>query len=130
MGRSNSGKEVRKDMAEKSSEGTRKNAEVMQMKKSYPRNLPGNLYALREILCTFSALLCTLFGYQCPFYVQVFRPWEIMDTEALREIDPSLNHFVLHKSRGRCWRKLDFSLHSARSRVILSMGGGRRFPMV
>ena len=57
----------------------------MQMKKSDPINSPGNLYALREMLFTFDALLWTLLGYLCSFYIQVFRLWEILDTEAVRE---------------------------------------------
>ena len=32
------------------------------MKKSDPQNTPGNIYALRDMMCTFAALLWTMFG--------------------------------------------------------------------
>ena len=76
--------EVRKELAEKESQGNLTNAEAMQMKKSDQQNPAGNLYALRRMLCTFAALLWTLFGELCPLYNQVFRLWEILDTESVR----------------------------------------------
>ena len=54
------------------------------MNKSDPQNPPGNMYALREMLCTFAALIWMLFGELCSLYIQVFILWEIMDTEAVR----------------------------------------------
>ena len=55
------------------------------MKMPDPRNTPGNLYALREMLCTFSALLWTVFGDLCPLHIQVFRLFETIDTVAVRD---------------------------------------------
>ena len=55
------------------------------MNKYNPRNPPGNIYALIDMLCNFAALLWTLFVDICPLYLQVFRLGEIMDTEAVRE---------------------------------------------
>ena len=55
------------------------------MNKYNPRNPPGNIYALIDMLCNFAALLWTLFVDLCPLYLQVFRLGEIMDTEAVRE---------------------------------------------
>ena len=55
------------------------------MEKSDPWNPPGNIYSLREMLCTFAELLWKCFGELCPLYIQVFRLWEIIDTESVIE---------------------------------------------
>ena len=53
--------EIRREEAAAESQGTRTQAEAMQMKKADPRRPPRNWYELNDMLATFDALLWVLF---------------------------------------------------------------------
>ena len=58
--------EIRREDTEDESQGTRKPAQALQMKKEDPRRPPRKWYELKEMLATFAAFLWILFGYVCP----------------------------------------------------------------
>ena len=61
------------------SQGTRNQAEALQIKKSDPRCSPRNWYELKEMLDIFAALLWLLFGDVCPLYDQVLKIWRVLN---------------------------------------------------
>ena len=63
----------RREESEAESQGTRTQAEALQMKKSDPRRLPRNWYELKEMLSTFAALLRVLFEDVFPLYDQIYK---------------------------------------------------------
>ena len=65
--------EIRREEAEYESQGTRTQAEALQMKKADPRRPPRNWYKLNEMLATFAALLWVLFGDVCTQYDQIYK---------------------------------------------------------
>ena len=75
--------EIRGEDVEAESQGTRTQAEALQMKKEDPRRPPRNWYELKEILTTFAALLCVLFGYVCPLYDKIYKLWRVLNRPSI-----------------------------------------------
>ena len=75
--------EIRQEKAEAESQGTRTQAEALQMKKVDPMRPPRNWYDLKEKLATFTALLWVFFGCVCPLYYQVLNLWRVFDLPSL-----------------------------------------------
>ena len=101
----------------------------MKMNKYGPRTPPGNLYNLRDMLCTFADLLWTLFGYMCSLYIQLFRLWEILDTE---EVIENRSKFTPLCSEQVTWQVLEETRFFFVQRFgpdDFVNGGPQRFPM-
>ena len=58
--------DIRREDAAAEYQGTRTQAEALNMKKADPRRPPRNWYEVKEMLATFAALLWVLFGGVCP----------------------------------------------------------------
>ena len=78
--------DIRREEAESESQGTRTQAEALQMKKSDPRRPPRNWYESKEILATFSALLCVLFGDVCPLYDHIYKLWRVLNHPSIKSV--------------------------------------------
>ena len=77
--------DIRREDAVAESQGTRTQAEALQMKKADPRRPPRNWYELKEMLDTFAALLWVLFGNMCPLYYPVLMLWRVLNHPSTKE---------------------------------------------
>ena len=78
--------DIWQEEAASESQGTRNQAEALQIKKSYPRCSPRDWYELKEMLATFAALLWLLFGDVCPLYDQVLKIWRVLNHSSLKAV--------------------------------------------
>ena len=78
--------EIMREDSEAESQGTRTQAEALQMKKSDPRRPPRNWYELKEMLATFAALLWVLFGDVCPLYDQIYKLWRVLNHPYIKSV--------------------------------------------
>ena len=76
---------IRRKEAAAESQGTRTQAEALQMKKSDPRRRPRNWYGLKEMISTFAALLWVLFGDVCPLYDQIYKLWRLLNHPYIKQ---------------------------------------------
>ena len=78
--------DIRREEEEAESQGTRTQAEALQMKKADPRRPPRNWYELKEMLSTFAAWLWVLFGDVCPLYDQIYKLWMVLNHSSIKEV--------------------------------------------
>ena len=78
--------EMRRKEVESESQGTRTQAEALQMKKADTRGLPRNRYEIKEMLAIFAALWWVLFGNVGPLYDQVYKSWSVLNQPFIKAV--------------------------------------------